>query len=118
MLFVAIGAVAYWVLANLRDGKPEAWRVATLGLVGVIGVWATRLIVRMFLSHIHLETDSAERVTMVKTYLSLLEAEALPTDDDRKLILEALFRPASDGIVKEDALSNPALDILTKIGSR
>lgn len=119
VLTVFIGLVAAWVLHNLSpDGKPEVWRVSVLVLVGVLGVWATRLLVRMFLSHIHLATDAAERVVMVKTYLSLLESGKLFSDEDRKLILQALFRPASDGIVKDEGLPHPALDALTKLGSR
>ncbi|WP_151638748.1 DUF6161 domain-containing protein [Noviherbaspirillum aerium] len=113
----AIGLIAYWVLNNLKaDGTPEAWRVSVLALVGVLGVWAVRLVVRMFLSNVHLGTDAAERVTMVKTYLALLEGDKLPSDDDRKLILQALFRPASDGLVKDEGLPHPALEALTRIG--
>lgn len=119
VLTLFIGLVAAWVLHNLSpDGKPEVWRVSVLVLVGVLGVWATRLLVRMFLSHIHLATDAAERVVMVKTYLSLLESGKLFSDEDRKLILQALFRPASDGIVKDEGLPHPALEALTKLGSR
>lgn len=113
----AIGLIANWVLNNLKaDGTPEAWRVSVLALIGVLGVWAVRLIVRMFLSNVHLGTDAAERVTMVKTYLALLEGDKLPSDDDRKLILQALFRPASDGLVKDEGLPHPALEALTRIG--
>lgn len=114
-LVVILGVIAAWVLTNLNlEGKPDAWRLALVTVVGVIGVWAVRLIVRMFLSHTHLATDAAERETMVMTYLALLEAEKLPTDDDRKLILQALFRPASDGYVKDEGLPHLALDFLTK----
>ena len=118
-LSVGIGGLAYWVLNNLTvDGKPDAWRVAVLGLIGALGVWAIRLIVRIFLSHSHLATDAAERVTMVKTYLSLLESDKMPSDDDRKLILQSLFRSAADGLVKDEGLPNPVLDALTRIGSK
>lgn len=114
-----IGLVANWVLSNLGpDGKPDAWRLSVLVLLGVLGIWAVRLVVRLFLSHIHLATDAAERVTMVKTYLSLLESDKLPSDDDRKLILQALFRPATDGIVKDEGLPHPAMEALTRLGSR
>lgn len=118
-LAIGLGFIGHWVLNNLTaDGKPETWRVAIIGLVGVLGVWAVRLMVRLFLSNAHLATDAAERVTMVKTYLSLMEADKLPTDDDKKLILAALFRPASDGMVKDEGLPHPALDFMTKIGGR
>jgi polyhydroxyalkanoate synthesis regulator phasin len=38
VLAIALGVIAQWVLSNLTaDGKPEAWRVAVIGLVGVLG---------------------------------------------------------------------------------
>jgi len=113
------GLTAYWVLSTLGvDGKPDTWRVGVMALIGALGVWAIRLIVRIFLSHTHLATDAAERVTMVKTYLALLESDNVPSDDDRKLILQALFRPAADGIVKDEGLPNPLLEALTRPGNR
>ena len=51
---------------------------------------------------------------MVQTYLSLLEGGSIPADGDRKLILEALFRPTADGMVKDEALPHVVLDLLTK----
>jgi hypothetical protein len=117
VLALVIGGVAYWVLDKLNaNGQPEAWRVATLVLIGVLGVWAVRLIVRMFLSHGHLATDAAERVVMAKTYLSLTEAGKTLSDEDRKLILQPLFRPASDGLIKDEGLPHPILEAITKIG--
>jgi hypothetical protein len=116
-LALVIGAMAYWVLHGLNpNGQPEAWRVATLVLIGVLGVWAVRLIVRMFLSHGHLAADAAERVVMAKTYLSLTEAGKTLSDEDRKLILQPLFRPASDGLIKDEGLPHPILEAITKIG--
>jgi len=47
-----------------------------------------------------------------------LESDKMPSDDDRKLVLQPLFRPASDGIVKDEGLPHPGLDLLTKIGGR
>lgn len=118
-LLAILGASTYWVLSTLgADGKPETWRVALLAIVGALGVWAVRLIVRIFLSHSHLATDAAERVTMIKTYLALLESDKMPSDDDRKLILQSLFRPATDGIVKDEGLPNPLLEALTRTGTR
>lgn len=94
VLTLILGVIAWWVLHNLSaDGKPEVWRASVLVLVGVLGVWATRLLVRMFLSHIHLATDAAERVVMVKTYLSLMEGDNVLNDEDRKLVLQSIFRP-------------------------
>ena len=95
---------------------PETWRLAVLALVGVFTVWALRLVVRMFLSHLHLLTDAGERVVMVQTYLSLMEGEHLTSKEDRQLILQALFRPAADGIVKDEGVPFSLAEALTRSG--
>lgn len=93
---------------------PESWKVAMLVLIGLFTVWGVRLLVRIFLSHLHLTTDAAERVVMVRTYLSLLEGDRLSGNEDRQLILQALFRPASDGIVKDEGLPPSMFEFLTR----
>ncbi len=85
-----------------------------LVLIGLFTIWGVRLVVRMFLSHIHLATDAAERVVMVKTYLSLIEGDRVKSVEDRQLILQALFRPASDGIVKDEGIPPSFLELLTR----
>lgn len=97
-----------------RGSTPEPWRVVVLALIAVFLVWAIRLIVRMFLSHLHLLTDAGERVVMVQTYLSLLEGDRLASKEDRQLILQALFRPAADGIVKDEGVPPSYLEWLTR----
>lgn len=99
---------------NASDALPATWRLALLALVAVFLVWGVRLVVRMFLSHLHLLTDAAERVVMVKTYLSLLEGDRLTSREDRQLILQALFRPAADGIVKDEAVPPSVLEWLSR----
>lgn len=117
-LGMILGLLAAWVFLTLHDDKPDAWKVAVLVLVGVLGVWAVRLIVRMYLSHQHLAIDAEERVTMIKTYLALLEGDKMPSDDDRKLVLAPLFRPATDGIVKDEGLPHPLLELFTRSQGR
>ena len=122
--FIAIGGSAaglLWLIHDLvnktpADKQPDAWRIAMVVLVGVFALWGARLIVRMFLSHLHLLTDAAERVVMVKTYLSLLEGDQLADKEDRQLILNALFRPAADGIVKDEGIPPSMLEFLTRQG--
>jgi hypothetical protein len=120
-VFSLIGApsvLSYWIHDLLKntpvDKAPESWRLATLALVSLFVVWAVRLLVRIYLSQTHLATDAAERVVMAKTYLALLEGEKLPEQTDRQLILQALFRPASDGIVKDEGIPPSFLEMLTR----
>lgn len=115
---LAAGGLGWLIHDLLRTAQPntapEAWRVAVLVLVGLFAVWGVRLVVRMFLSHLHLATDAAERVVMARTYLSLLEGDRLASKEDRQLILQALFRPASDGIVKDEGIPPSFLELLTR----
>ncbi|WP_416761841.1 DUF6161 domain-containing protein [Roseateles sp. So40a] len=120
--FAGIGSAAGWLGLQVHDllntaqaGKmPDTWRIALLATLGVFSVWALRLLVRMFLSHLHLLGDAAERVVMVQTYLSLMEGDKLSDKEDRRLILQALFRPASDGIVKDEGIPLSLAELLTK----
>ena len=73
-----------------------------------------RILVRMFLSNLHLATDAAERRTMILTYLSMSREGAEFTKDDKKLIVQHLFRSASDGLVKDDAAPPTIFEMLTR----
>ena len=120
--FAAIGGCAYFLAAEIKsllDGTPQGetpqhWRIAVLALVSLFSVWAVRLIVRIFLSQLHLVTDASERIVMLETYLSLTEGNQLTDDGERKLILTSLFRPASDGIVKDEGVPPSFIDLLTR----
>ncbi|RZS57944.1 DUF6161 domain-containing protein [Sphaerotilus mobilis] len=119
-LIATPAALAFWIHDVLKDTPvdkaPASWRLAILALVGLFAVWAVRLLVRIYLSQVHLATDAAERVVMVKTYLALLEGDKLPEQEDRQMILQALFRPATDGIVKDEGIPPGALEVLTRNG--
>lgn len=122
--FTGIGGAAAGLVWQVHEllvktpagSVPETWRVAVLALIGLFTVWALRLVVRMFLSHLHLWTDAGERVVMVQTYLSLLEGDQLSSKEDRQLILQALFRPAADGIVKDEGVPFSLAEMLTRSG--
>lgn len=110
-----------WLIHDLlnktpANTAPETWRLAVLALVAVFTVWGVRLIVRLFLSHQHLYTDAEERITMVQTYLSLMQGEHLASRSDRQLILQALFRPASDGLVKDEGVPFSLAEVITRQG--
>lgn len=79
--------------------------------VSVIIFWAGRIFVRMFLSQLHLAMDAHERSTMVMTYLALTQ-EGKITPEERPLVLQPLFRPSSDGIVKDDGSSDPVVSAI------
>lgn len=92
------------------------WRLGSFILLATLAFWILRLLVRVFLSNMHLENDAAERVTMVKTYLAFTRDGQLTGDPDNlKAILAALFRPTGDGIVKDDGAPPGLYELLTKL---
>ncbi len=116
-LSAVLGLTAIWAFWTVNDkGVPHAWKVSVLILIAVLGIWATRLVIRMWLSNAHLATDAEERVTMVQTYLALIEDGKMTKDEDRALVLTPLFRPAADGLVKDEGLPHPVLEMLTRTG--
>lgn len=77
-----------------------------------------RICLRQFNSHSHLALESAERITFTKTYLALLNEGKLKSDEDRKLILESLFRSTQSGTVAEIPFSSPVELILKTLGDK
>ena len=109
-------AIASKVQTAADAGGSWHFDVAVLVLLGTLSFWVIRLLVRVFLSHLHLENDAAERATMARTYLALLRRGKLPEGDDLKTVLAALFRPSGDGIVKDEGMPPSMVDFLTKLG--
>jgi hypothetical protein len=97
-----IGLIIHYFAPNLTLNEITLRHIGLLVVGATIGVWFIRVLVRNYLSHVHLSHDAEERIAMMKTYLALLEEGKLE-DKHRNLILQALFRPASTGIVKDDA---------------
>ncbi|MEZ0507276.1 hypothetical protein ACAW49_03565 [Pseudomonas sp. Env-44] len=85
-----------------------------LTLFGVL----IRIGLRQFNSHSHCALDASERVTFVKTYLALLGEGKLKSDDDRRVILESLFRTSQPSAGTEIPFSSPIELILKTIGDK
>lgn len=122
---VILIASLYFIASHAIDiadkNKPAAvyLLLVTLGVViTTIVFWAARILMRLFLSEHHLAIDAEERSVMTETYLALT-AESSASDEDRSIILTSLFRPTSDGIVKDDAAPDfsPA-SLLSKFTTR
>lgn len=91
------------------------WHLGSFILLATLSFWFIRLLVRIFLSNLHLENDAAERVTMAKTYLALIRNDDLPKGDNISTVLAALFRPTGDGIVKDEGVPPTTLEWFTKL---
>ncbi|MFC4270287.1 hypothetical protein GQF03_00870 [Sneathiella chungangensis] len=73
--------------------------------------WGLRVFAKLFIHNLNLASDAAQRQTMVATYLALANDEkANLGNDERILILNALFRP-TDADKNHDAPPPNLLDI-------
>ncbi|NBZ89423.1 hypothetical protein GV832_17690 [Rhodobacteraceae bacterium CYK-10] len=97
----------------------EQWSGAGLGGLGILaGVAAmflmlARVIYRIFASQLHLWNDAAERVTVIKTYLALAE-KGHAKEEFLAGLMNRLFAPASDGVVKDDLGSVGPIDAVVR----
>lgn len=97
----------------LRDfadvaGAAAPARLAILVAGGTLVFWLLRMLARIFLSNYHRTKDAGERVTMLKTFLALLQEKRIE-GDMIGLALSAVFRPGSTGLVKDDAAPETGL---------
>ena len=115
---VVMAAVAFTVWLVVGDetaiGKIPLWRIGALIAIVTGVIWIERILVRMYLSHAHLATDAGERVAMAKTYLALVSDGKVTDDKDRRVILDALFRKATTGIVKDDGAPPSIFEAITR----
>lgn len=81
--------------------------------------WVMKVLVRLFLSAIHLAEDAAEREVMAMTYMALVRGDETQTkyldEKDRALVLAPLFRPSSTGVIDDGAPPHVS-EIITKLG--
>jgi hypothetical protein len=107
--------LAHWALANLKPTEsPQHWQIGVLVIGAFFAVWLVRVFVRLLFSHLHLATDAAERRMMILTYLSMSRQGTQFGVEDKKLIVQHIFRSASDGLVKDDAAPPSVFELMTR----
>ena len=74
-------------------------------------IWIIRILMKITLSNYHLSIDARERIIMIRTYLALIKEGKGFAEDDKKVILDNIFRPTNFGIIKDETHITPA-DIL------
>ena len=84
---------------------------ALLGTILTCVFWATRILVRNYLTERSLIRDADKRRVMTKTFLALLNEGALK-DEDRLVVLNALFRPVGDVSKMDEGSTDIALPAL------
>lgn len=111
-LFIASG----WLIYHVHDAKNEPVALYVLisgglAVLSTIGFWIGRILTKLYLSEHHLKTDAEERRVMIMTYLALTENGAA-SPEEKQIILNAIFRNTSDGIVRDDGPPNVGLQTL------
>ena len=119
--------VAFWIGRSvdieglLRDGvitgaeainaMSHLWLSATVRFVAItlLMAWPIRIIIRNYMSNVHLASDAAERAIVVQTYLALVNDPDVQSNNDLKKqvlphALQNVFRHTEDGIVRDDAM--------------
>jgi hypothetical protein len=65
-------------------------------------IWLIRILIKITLSNYHLSVDAKERVVMIRTYLSLLKEGESFEKEDKKVMLDNIFRPTNFGIISDE----------------
>ncbi|MDG1424260.1 MAG: hypothetical protein P8P89_02220, partial [Paracoccaceae bacterium] len=74
-------------------------------------LWYVRMQMKLFLSERHLALDARERTAFAQAYVGFL-GDKDSSDEaagQRSAVYAALFRPAPDGIIKEDGGLDPSI---------
>ncbi|MGG7142107.1 DUF6161 domain-containing protein [Clostridium nigeriense] len=103
---------------NLESFNLQSLRATLiLALLVSIGIYLIRLFVKLALSSYHLSRDAKERYQLTYVYLSLIN-EGKISEQDRTIVLQALFSRADTGLLKGDSsptLPDGMLNQLTKM---
>jgi len=97
--------------APLLMGTFHPLKLMATILIISLGSFVIRFAARQYSSHQHLALEAAERQTMLKTYIGLMENGKLDEHEDRKIALNTMFKPAQTGIVADYSVS-PAESVI------
>lgn len=97
-----------------ETGALQLWVYGFFIISMTLIIWFIRLLVKVFLSNLHLLSDAKERETMIQTYLAFEREENTLKDTDRDLILPSIFRVSANGYIKDDSSPNSPINIITK----
>jgi hypothetical protein len=74
-------------------------------------IWMARIVLKIIFSNLHLKEEAYEKETMIATYLALIKEGGGLRESDRSLILESIFRPSTNGLIKDES-SVTLLDVV------
>lgn len=114
-----IFALITWIGWAILSTEKVVWgKVGVILFATSLAVWLIRILVRMYLSHNHLELSSQERIIMTKSYLALLSEGGASSPEERQLVLQSIFRPSATGIITDDAAPPNIIELINRMPSR
>lgn len=100
-LIALVVVFVYYGVDHLGDPGTGSVVIAVLPVLipAFAGVWVLRILGRLLSENLKIAQDAQERETLVKTFLALMRddttGKSVVTDEDRTLILHALFRQST-----------------------
>ena len=119
-----VGLLIIWLAAYqlLPDYHPEGtipWRPIGLFLIlSTFVIWFIKLLIKIFLSNIHLAADAAERVVMISTFMALQRKRNSKSESnplDMTIIMSSIFRPSTSGVITDDGGPVTVTDMLSRL---
>ena len=89
------------------------WSITLVAFLAFAAV-GIRVINKYMFSCFHLARDAEERLTLTQYYQSLLK-EGHISEEERKLVIQALFSRSDTGLLKEDSAPTMPMDIVTNL---
>jgi len=108
------------ITSNVKDIKSHRvgnsakyllMRVVESLLILSLLIWIARIVLKIIFSNLHLKEEAYEKETMIVTYLALIKEGGGLSGADRGLILESIFRPSTNGLIKDES-SVTLLDVM------
>lgn len=109
LVFVGMVTLGWMLLGADRE---PAWGHAILFFVNAaMLVWGLRVIVRLYLGHLDLATESNERIVMAKSYLALTSQGVSVGPAETAIVFGALFGRLPTASVKDDGVPPSAIEV-------
>lgn len=95
-------------------GDPGSWKLAVVAVFTALGIWVIQILVRLLLSDLHQAADARERVTMARTFLSMMSEGKMDGEAGRSVVLQALFRGTQTGLVRDEVAPPTVIGMINK----
>lgn len=111
----AILLLIYWLISSVAGINGDTFttlNILAYGMPTILFIWIVRILYTSYLSSLDQAEDAGMRVAMVHTFKAL-EYEGKASEEERAIILSALFRPKNPAFIDE-GVPNPVWEAIMK----